>query len=304
MKRTLSLISFLAVTLLVVAETYWTPENIPLVYLQDRTRYVSNPDGVLDEAVVDSMDLVLGGMEREKGVQTVVIVVKHIEGDDPYTFGQVVADKYGIGHKGKDDGLFIMLCSEDRSYTMLTGKGLEGTLPDAICRRIQNWVMVPRLKEGDWDGAMLETVKAVSGYVFGDDTLVAEDDDAEDDDFIVVIVLVSMAVCVVLVTWLLIFVSNKKCPKCGKRKMVAIKKELVTVNGKKKYKVTYRCSNCRHQEERYEDWYNDGMSSTGAGFGGGMIMGRGMRGGFGGGGSFGGSFGGGYFGGGGSTGRF
>lgn len=305
MKRILSIIFCLVVSSLAFGETYWTPENIPLVYLQDRTKYVSNPDGVLDEAVVDSMNVILRRMEDEKNVQTVVIVVKHIEGDDPYTFGQEVADKYGIGHKGKDDGLFIMLCSEDRSYTILTGDGLEGTLPDAICRRIQNQVMVPRLKEGDWDGAMLETVKAVSGYVFGDDTLTNEggSDDEEDLGMVLFAAFIAMIVALILMIGVVSALSTRKCPKCEKRKLSAVKREVVVVDGKKKYRVTYRCSHCKHQEERYEDYHNNGMTNAGRGFGGGMMMGGGMRG-FGGGGSIGGSFGGGHFGGGGSTGRF
>lgn len=302
MKRLLNVISCLVVSLMAWGATYWTPENIPLVYLQDRTKYVSNPDGVLDEWAVDSMNLILAGMEKEKNVQTVVVVVRHIEGDDPYTFGQEVADKYGIGHKGKDDGLYIMLCSEDRSYTILTGEGLEGTLPDAVCRRIQNQVMVPRLKSGDWNRAMLETVKAVSGYVLGDDTLSGAEE--EDEAIGVLYGFLAMLIVLVLLMVVISVVSARKCPKCGKRKMMAVRKEVVVVDGKRKHKTTYLCSHCKHQEVRYEDYFDEGMTNAGRGFGGGMMMGGMERGGFGGGGSIGGHFGGGHFGGGGSTGRF
>lgn len=79
-----------------MAQEAWTPETLPMVYLHDRTKYVINPEGILSQQVVDTIDAELYTLEQEMGVQTVVAVVKHIEGDDPYEFGQAVADKYGI----------------------------------------------------------------------------------------------------------------------------------------------------------------------------------------------------------------
>ncbi len=299
MKRLLSNIVVLMMAMTVWGQTYWTPDNLPMVYLHDRTKYVINPDGVLAGATVDSLDRLLRLMETETGVQSVVAVVKHIEGDDPYSFGQAVADKYGIGHEGKDDGLFVMLCTEDRSYTILTGDGLEGVLPDAVCRRIQNRKMVPLLKEGDWDGAMMATMRAIDGYIRGDEDFKQNfmaDDDADAGDLMIAF-LVMVAVFVFLM-WIIAWASVKTCPKCGQRKMKAVKSEKI---GRRRRRVTYRCSGCGH--EKTEDVnIDDGASGLGHGIGGGMMMGGGR--GFGGGGSIGGHFGGGHFGGGGSTGRF
>ena len=50
-------------------------EDIPLVHLQDRTRYVSNPDGILTNDAVAVMDTILYGLERETGIQTLVVAV-------------------------------------------------------------------------------------------------------------------------------------------------------------------------------------------------------------------------------------
>ena len=287
-----------------LGQTYWTPDNLPMVYLQDRTKYVINPDGVLAETTVDSLNRLLRLMETETGVQSVVAVVKHIEGDDPYSFGQEVSDKYGIGHKGKDDGLFVMLCTEDRSYTILTGDGLEGALPDAVCRRIQNREMIPLLRKGDWDGAMMATMSAIDGYIRGDEDFkdgYSVDDSDSDEAIFVMVMFIFMFAVIVFVAYA---ASVKKCPKCGKMKMCAVKSELIS---RKKRRVTYRCRKCGHEmtkDVNIPDQRNDGF-----GGGGGMIIGGGMGGFGGGGGSIGGHFGGGHFGGGhfgggGSTGRF
>ena len=129
----------------------WTPEDVPMVHLQDARRYVCNPENVLSQAAVDSTDHMLIRLQRDKGVQTVVVVVKQIEGDDPYQFGMAIGKKYGVGSGKQRTGLIVVLATEDRSFQILTGNGLEGTLPDAICRRVQNRITMPALKEGKWD---------------------------------------------------------------------------------------------------------------------------------------------------------
>lgn len=281
------------------AQTVWTPDNLPMVHLMDRTKYVVNPDGILSADEVATIDAELYGLERKTGTQTVVVVVKHIEGDDPYSFGQAVADRYGIGKKGTDNGLFVMLCTDDRSYTILTGDGLEGVLPDAICRRIQDQVMVPRLREGKWGEAMVATVHALVERIGTEtfDGMTAED---EGDDAVWAAV-VTMMVLMFLLPLIIGRLSRKKCPRCGKT-MTRVKKLLGReTSHMRQWQVTYRCKHCGHEMTvtESENISHDDGPMHGTFIGGGFGRGGGL-----GGGPVGGSFGGGHFGGGGSTGRF
>ena len=80
MKQTISLwliLLALCTSLHAQAKAYTTDE-IPMVHLQDRTRYVSNPDGILSQETVTAIDTTLYALE--KGIQTLVVVVKSIEG--------------------------------------------------------------------------------------------------------------------------------------------------------------------------------------------------------------------------------
>ena len=129
MRRTLTFLISVIATVVLMAATY-TPENLPIPYLQDRTQYVSNPDGLLSQTAVDSLNLWLGEMEKTHGVQTVLAVVERIEGGETYDFCMALGRKYGIGRKEQNSGLIILLSTGDRAYTILTGRGLEGTLPD------------------------------------------------------------------------------------------------------------------------------------------------------------------------------
>lgn len=285
----------------------WNAENIDMVYLKDSTQYVCNPDGVLGIEAVQTTNRLLRKLETDKGVQTVVVTVKQLEGDDPYAFGMALGKKYGVGSKRQRTGLIVVLATEDRSYQILTGNGLEGTLPDALCKRVENRVMVPKLKKGDWDAAIVETVQALDQIIRGDDTIVAEEED-DEGGWIALGVFVLICVGMLALFILLGYLSMKTCPKCGKKHSMTRSKEVKFREGRKRKKrVTWVCRHCGHTYETIED----DMDSAGLGgavgsgpviFGAGRGHGGSGRGGFGGFG--GGSFGGGSFGGGGAGGRF
>ena len=302
MKRTLSFLLTLLVTALAFAATY-TVDNLPIPYLQDRTQYVSNPDNLLSQTAVDSLNLWLGQMEREHGVQTVLAVVERIEGGETYDFCMALGRKYGIGRKEQNSGLIILLSTGDRAYTILTGRGLEGTLPDAICKRIENYQMLPALRDGNWDEAMLNAVRAITKYVDGDDSLVGSSDFDDDDTGALIGFLVCMLLGLGIIAFAIWLDQRKKsyCPSCKQYKMKKISGYTTTNRrlGLRTHHDTYRCSNCYFTKElHWDEGINTGnMGGAAGGALGGSFFGRG-------GGSFGGSFGGGSFGGGGASGRF
>ena len=54
------------------AQIVFTPDNLPKVHLQDRTKYVCNPSGILSQAATDSIDAMLYRLEEKTGIETVV----------------------------------------------------------------------------------------------------------------------------------------------------------------------------------------------------------------------------------------
>ena len=286
------------------AQTKWTPETLPMVHLQDSTRYVCNPDGVLSIPTQSEVDQILLALEQAKGVETVVVVVKSIEGDDPYEFGMQLARKYGVGSKEQNSGLIVILCTEDRSYQILTGRGLEGTLPDAICRRVQDQVMVPLLKEGLWDSAITETMKTLDGIIRQDPELMRTFAEEDVDPLVLVAIIAFMLLFVYSIYKAVELANTRICPKCQQKTLVKTKTSLVRVKSSYYARTQWRCKKCGHEEQRDEPTHNPNA--------GGMRgvppiifpFGGSRGGGFGGGGFGGGSFGGGSFGGGGSGGRF
>ncbi len=282
--------------------TLWTPETLPMVHLQDARKWVCNPDGILSTSVVDSVDQIINHLNETKGIEAVVVVVRRTKDDDCYEFGMSLARKYGIGGKNSNTGLIVILSTEDRAYQILTGTGLEGTLPDAICKRVEIRKMIPKMKQQDWDGAILDGMKAIAQYIDGDDSLLKDSASNEDDaGWGLLLFLVFFVSCLILIFY---FSQFQKCPRCGKKNFYLAKQTyLYTRNRTDYYRVVYVCSNCKYTETKIERRPHEDDDMGGAILGG-SILGSGMRGGGFGGGFSGGSFGGGSFGGGGAGGHF
>jgi len=165
-------------------ETYWNADNIPIPYLQDATQYVSNPDSVLSQPAVDRMNITLQRLEKELDIQSVVIVVNHIENDDPFRFAQDVGNKYGVGRG--DRGLVVVVGYQDHSINISPGRSLEADLTDAECHRLEQQYVVPAMRAEKPDSGMIYLTEAVYASLQKKQlpqmsSLTSHADEAEDD---------------------------------------------------------------------------------------------------------------------------
>ena len=299
MKRFISTALFLCLLVTLQAQKVYTTRNLPKVHLQDRTRYVCNPEGILSAAATDSIDRMLYALERQTGIETVVAVVPSIGEEECFDFSHRLLNEWGVGKKEKNNGLVILLVTDQRCIQFYTGYGLEGDLPDAICKRIQTREMIPYLKDGNWDAGMMAGVRAVCARLDGS----MENDTEEEEDLSVgaALLLFMGIIGIGLLVAILAMRAASKCPNCGQHKLQRSGSALISRrNGIKTENVTYTCRNCGHQVVRRQESYDENY--RGRGGSGPVIFGGG--GGFGGGGFSGGSFGGGMGGGGGAGSRF
>ena len=278
----------------------YTIQEIPMVHLQDRTRYVSNPDNILSPSAVATMDSILYALEQKTGIQTLVVAVTGIEGGDCFDFAYRLGKEMGVGQKERDNGLVILLSTDERCIQFATGYGLEGVLPDAICKRIQSRYMVEHLGKEDWNTGMIEGIRAVNGYLDGSMENIGSEEDEDMTPLYIfgAFVLGGMGL-VGYGVW-----RNNRCPKCKKHQIQRISSQTLSrANGFITEETTYLCQNCGHtftRKTKSSDPNYRGPRSGGPT----IFMGGGGFGGRGGGGFSGGSFGGGSFGGGGAGSRF
>ena len=270
-------------------------EDVPMVHLKDSTKFVCNPDKILSPSTQESIDTMLLALKRTTGIEVVVMALTDIEDGDCYQFALSLGEKYGVGKKKKDNGLIVLLSTGQRCIQIVTGYGLEGILPDAVCKRIQEKHMNPYFAKGEWDKGMLEGMKAIRQRLANADETDADRAKTESSTSSVLGFFAIYFFGLVGFIWFLVWICNrpKRCPKCNERAFKRISMKLVfRKGGKQCYHVVYTCKKCGHTEERDEE----SSYSTSSG-GGRRSSGGGSR-------SSGGSFGGGHFGGGGAGSKF
>ncbi|MDE7408260.1 MAG: TPM domain-containing protein, partial [Muribaculaceae bacterium] len=136
----------------------YTVDEIPNVHVADRTKYVSNPDGVLSPSAVMQLDSLVGQVWNAGGVEMAVVAVDDIGDADIQDFANELFGKWGIGKKDKDNGLLVLIVRGQRKAVIRTGYGVEGVVPDVVAGRIIRNDMVPFYREGDYDNGTIEAV--------------------------------------------------------------------------------------------------------------------------------------------------
>ena len=298
------IICALSLTLPAAAKRYKVKE-IPNVQVENRYRFTSNPDGILSVSAVAQIDSICYDLRHRGIAQVAVVAVDEIASDDVFEFAYELFSAWGVGNKS-DNGIGVLLVESEHEIRFVTGYGIEGVLPDALCKRIQMQYMLPHFRNDDYDSGMVAGISAIRSVLNGSELDAGLTDDYEEDDttaIISIFAFIAFTIGLFLVVVVAIDRATRRCPNC---KQLTLQKDSVrlinTRFGISTYRDTYVCTKCGTRVERNRQ---DDNSNNHRGGGGPIIMGGGFgRGGFSGGGSFGGGFGGGRCGGGGAGSRW
>lgn len=149
--RVLSILLFTLLDVLLTAQIRYKP-----------TGFVNDFAGVIDSDSAQLMEQVSRSIQEKTGAQVSVVTVDSIA---PYptieNFSIELAQSWGIGGKGKDDGILIILAMKERKVRIEVGYGLEGAIPDSVAGRILDERVIPVLKQQQWGKGLLQGLVAV-----------------------------------------------------------------------------------------------------------------------------------------------
>jgi uncharacterized protein len=131
-------------------------------------RHVTDLSGTLTAAQVDQLDQQLVALERSKGAQLVVLMVRSTGDQDIESYSLAVAEANKIGRKGTDDGVLLLVAKDDRRVRVEVGYGLEGAIPDAATARIIREYIAPKFRTGDYFGGIGDAVGALTQLINGE----------------------------------------------------------------------------------------------------------------------------------------
>lgn len=123
--------------------------------------YVSNADHIISEDAVNNLNSLLKPLDQQGKAQVAVVLVNSIGSQVPKDFATALFRKWGIGDRKRNNGLLILIVYDQRRMEFEVGYGLEGVLTDLTSQRIQQELMVPYFKKGDYDTGVLKGVELV-----------------------------------------------------------------------------------------------------------------------------------------------
>ena len=165
-----------------------------------RWGYVSDFAGVLSPAQRDALEVKCKALDASDSTQVAVVILKSLEGDSLEAFSIRLAQGWGIGRKGKNNGVLLLVAVDDHKMRIEVGYGLEGRLTDAISEEIQRNIIRPPFKAGDYAGGLDAGVSAIQAVVKGEyRTTVANSSQSTELPPWVVILLVFAFILMILI---------------------------------------------------------------------------------------------------------
>ena len=156
MKRFLTLGAVLALT----AAWAWSLDTSKL----KPTGYVNDFAHKLDPAGKQALESYCANLERVTGVQMAIVTVDSLDGEPVEDVANRLYREWGIGKKGKDEGLLLLLAVKDRKDRVEVGYGLEPILPDGFVGDVAV-DMRPLLQQGQYGAAILQGIESMGSRV-------------------------------------------------------------------------------------------------------------------------------------------
>ncbi len=130
--------------------------------------YVSDFANVLQPAVKQSLEDKLAAFEKQSGNELAVVTVQSLGGDTIENYAVSLFADWGIGQKGKDNGVLLLVAPNEHDVRIEVGYGLEGALTDAQSYWIIQNQILPAFRQGDYAGGINSGVDKIIAALGGE----------------------------------------------------------------------------------------------------------------------------------------
>jgi uncharacterized protein len=111
--------------------------------------------GVLGQQLCDRITAVLRGDEERSSDEIAVAVVPTTGDATIETWATRLFNSWGVGKKGQDNGVLLVVAVNDRHLRIATGRGIGGRLTDGTANEIINAMITPEFRKGAYAAGIL-----------------------------------------------------------------------------------------------------------------------------------------------------
>lgn len=132
------------------------------------TGRVVDEAGILSAPARETLEQKLAAFEEQTTDQVVVVTLQSLEGDAIEDYGYQLGRAWGIGQKGKNNGVLLIVAPHERKVRIEVGYGLEEVLTDAASKYIIENEILPDFHSGHMEQGVMKGAIAILAVLGGD----------------------------------------------------------------------------------------------------------------------------------------
>lgn len=133
--------------------------------------YITDKVGIFSQMEKDTLTSKIQEIEKTTSIEIAVLVVPTVY-DDINLAAVDVGNQWGVGKKGQNNWLLLLIAVNDKKRSIQVGYWLEWTLPDLVTKRIGEARFPPNFREGNYYQGVFEMLDDTLWYIKQDPTLV------------------------------------------------------------------------------------------------------------------------------------
>jgi len=143
------------------AQKHLSKDTLEITELQP-INYLSDYSGIIPDKDEAKINYIIRHYKKVTGVEIAVLTIPTLGDEiDMEDYIQVIFDKWGVGESGVNNGVLIIISSEDEILRIQPGYGMEEFLPDATCREIEDKITIPLCEKDQWEEAITSSLNDI-----------------------------------------------------------------------------------------------------------------------------------------------
>lgn len=130
----------------------------PVGFINDFAELISREDK-------NKLETLFSELQNKTTAEIAVVTIETTQPLDIETYAVKLFEKWGIGKKGKDNGLLLLVALKDRKVRIEVGYGLEGAVPDVLAKQIISNTIIPYFKKGNYSAGIVQGSQALVSLV-------------------------------------------------------------------------------------------------------------------------------------------
>lgn len=169
---------------------------------------VNDNAGLLTKGEANNLETNLAGFEQKTTDQIAILTTRDLQGQEIEEYANTVFRAWKLGQKGRDNGILIVIAVGKKNTARIeVGYGLEGALPDAVCKDILSDVMKPLFKQKKYAECITATTGAIERRIAGE--YAAPKTEAQDHASLVPVIVIIVIIIALVIAAIVFMIKNE-----------------------------------------------------------------------------------------------